>query len=120
LSDIGLDELVARLGELAVIDVRAASEYDGSFGAPCDPRQGHIPGARHLHVEEMLLLSDDELRSRLALPAGSEVVAYCHSGARSALAVQILARLGYDARNYRGSWHEWSRSELALEDGGPA
>jgi thiosulfate/3-mercaptopyruvate sulfurtransferase len=47
---------------------------------------------------------------------GAEVVAYCHSGSRSAMAAQILRSLGYDARNYVGSWHEWSRhDELASE-----
>ncbi len=115
MTDIDLEELSRRLGEVALLDVRAAGEYDGSFGSPCDPRQGHIPGAAHLHVEEMLLLGEAELRERLGLPDGAEVVAYCHSGSRSALAVQILGRLGYRARNYRGSWHEWSRTELPLE-----
>jgi thiosulfate/3-mercaptopyruvate sulfurtransferase len=119
-SDITIDELAARLDELALLDVRSAAEYDGSYGAPCDPRQGHIPGAVNLHVEEMMLLPDDDLRARLRLPPGSEVVAYCHSGARSALAVQILIRLGYNGRNYGGSWHEWSRSDLPLQLEAPA
>ena len=42
-------------------------------------------------------------------PEGAEVVAYCHSGSRSALAVSVLASAGYAARNYVGSWHAWSR-----------
>ena len=118
MNDIGIDELASRLEELTVLDVRAPEEYDGSLGAPCDPRQGHIPGALNLHVEEMLRLGDEELRGRIGLAAGAEVVAYCHSGARSALAVQVLARLGYAARNYSGSWHEWSRTDLPAEGGG--
>ena len=48
---------------------------------------------------------------RSAIEAGSEVVAYCHSGSRSAIATQMLRALGYDARNYVGSWHEWSRHD---------
>jgi thiosulfate/3-mercaptopyruvate sulfurtransferase len=116
-SDIDLDELTARLGELTVLDVRAPSEYDGTFGAPCDPRQGHIPGAVNLHLDDMMVAADDELRARIGLPAGAEIVAYCHSGARSALAVAILDRLGFAARNYPGSWHEWSRTDLAIEHG---
>ena len=44
-SDVELEELAARLGEVTIVDVRQPYEYDGSFGAPCDPRQGHIPGA---------------------------------------------------------------------------
>ena len=115
MSEIEIEELAARLGEVAVVDVRRPGEFDGSFGAPCDPRQGHIPGAVNLSVEEMLSLDGGTLRERLGLPAGGEVVAYCHSGSRSATAVELLRGLGFDARNYRGSWHEWSRTDLPLE-----
>jgi thiosulfate/3-mercaptopyruvate sulfurtransferase len=117
-SDIGLEELAARLGELALLDVRSPAEYDGSRGAPCDPRQGHIPGARNVSLDVIAAADEDELRALVALPAGAEVVAYCHSGARSAQAVAILARCGFEARNYVGSWHEWSRTSLAAESGG--
>ena len=117
-DEIELDELSSRLGEVPVIDVRRPEEYDGSFGAPCDPRQGHIPGAVNLSIDELVMLSVEELRDRVGLPDGAEVVAYCHSGSRSATAVQILRSLGYHGRNYRGSWHEWSRTELPLETEG--
>ena len=30
------------------------------------------------------------------------------------VAGQVLRSLGYDARNYSGSWHEWSRTDLPL------
>ena len=115
MSEIHLDELSRRLGEVPVLDVRRPEEYGGSGGAPCDPRQGHIPGAANLAVEELLDLDEAELRTRLGMSDGAEVVVYCHSGSRSGLAVQVLRRLGYDARNYVGSWHEWSRTELPLE-----
>ncbi len=115
MADIDLAELVERLGDVPVLDVRRVEEYDGTFGSECDPRQGHIPGAVHFRVEEMMLCSVEALRDRLGLPDGAEVVAYCHSGSRSAAAVQILRELGYDARNYSGSWHEWSRTDLPLE-----
>ncbi len=116
-TEIGIEELARRLPELVLLDVRAAYEYDGSFGADCDPRQGHLPGALNLPVERLLALGDDELRALLELPEGGEIVAYCHSGTRSAAAVTVLARLGYRARNYAGSWHEWSRSDQPIELG---
>jgi len=115
MTGIELDELSSRLGRVAVVDVRRIEEYEGTLGNACDPRQGHIPGAAHFPVEEMVSCSDEELPERLGLPDGAEVVAYCHSGSRSAAAVQILRGLGYDARNYAGSWHEWSRTDLPLE-----
>lgn len=113
---ITIEELSGRLGEVPVLDVRRPDEYDGSGGQPCDPRQGHVPGARNLDVYRLMELSPDEIRAELGLDPGAEVVAYCHSGSRSAMAVQILRSLGYEARNYVGSWHEWSRhDDLPLE-----
>ncbi len=105
------DELAARLDDpgLVLLDVRTAEEYDGVAGYACDPRQGHIPGARHIPVLELLGMQPDDVRERLGVPAGGEVVAYCHSGGRSALAVSVLRAAGIAARNYEGSWHEWSR-----------
>jgi thiosulfate/3-mercaptopyruvate sulfurtransferase len=110
---IELDELARRLGDgtLIVLDVRSAAEFSGELGAPCDPRQGHIPGARHVDLQELMSLGPDELADRIGTPPPAEIAAYCHSGARSALAAQILRAAGYDARNYEGSWHEWSRDE---------
>ena len=113
---IGIAELSSRLGQVTVVDVRRIEEYEGTLGNACDPRQGHIPGAVHFPVEEMVFCSEEELQKRLGLPDGAEVVAYCHSGSRSATAVQILRGLGFDARNYSGSWHEWSRTDLPLEN----
>ena len=115
MSEIELAELSRRLGEVPVIDVRRPTEFDGSQGSWCDPRQGHIPGSRNFPVEELLDLDEAQLRERVGLPAGAEVVVYCHSGSRSSMAVQVLRSLGYEARNYPGSWHEWSRTELPLE-----
>jgi thiosulfate/3-mercaptopyruvate sulfurtransferase len=110
-SDIAVEELAERLDDVPIVDVRAPAEYDGSGGKACDPRQGHIPGARNLDVYRLMELSPEEVEAELGLEPGEEVVAYCHSGSRSAIAVQILRALGYDARNYVGSWHEWSRHD---------
>jgi thiosulfate/3-mercaptopyruvate sulfurtransferase len=115
-SEIAIDELADRLGVVAVLDVRTPEEYDGSGGKPCDPRQGHLPGARNVDVYRLMEMSPDEVHTELGLAEGAEVVAYCHSGSRSAIAVQLLRALGYEARNYVGSWHEWSRhGDLPIE-----
>lgn len=107
------DEIATRLGDdsLLLLDVRREEEYTGKRGSACDPRQGHIPGARNLDVYRLMELDAGDVGAELGLEPGDEVVAYCHSGARSAIATQILRALGYEARNYVGSWHEWSRHD---------
>jgi thiosulfate/3-mercaptopyruvate sulfurtransferase len=110
MTDIALDELQRRLGEVVLLDVRSEVEYEGAAGYPCDPRQGHIPGARNVPVQELLHRSAEELQALVGEPDGSELVCYCHSGGRSEHAAAALRAAGYDARNYPGSWHEWSRA----------
>jgi thiosulfate/3-mercaptopyruvate sulfurtransferase len=112
-------ELANRLGDpvLTLLDVRTFDEYSGRRGNQCDPRQGHIPGARNLDVGELFEgpgrpASPERVRELVGLPEGTEIVAYCHSGSRSALATLALRASGYEARNYAGSWHEWSRHDV--------
>ena len=111
MSDIERDELAQLVGSerLLLLDVRGSYEYTGAMGAPCDPRQGHILGARNLDVGLLVQMTVAEIEVELGPPGDHEIVCYCHSGSRSAHAVAILALAGYAARNYRGSWHEWSR-----------
>jgi thiosulfate/3-mercaptopyruvate sulfurtransferase len=107
--------------DLTIVDVRRSEEFAGKGGYPCDPRQGHIPGARHLEAGSLFAapgtpLSAGEIRSLVGLPEGAEMIAYCHSGSRSALATMAFRSAGYRARNYPGSWHEWSRhGDLPVE-----
>ncbi|HVM17470.1 MAG TPA: rhodanese-like domain-containing protein [Gaiellaceae bacterium] len=109
--DVTADELAARLGEVAVLDVRTPAEFSGERGYPCDPRQGRIPGARNLPVDELVGRPPEEVRELVGLREGAEVVAYCHAGSRSAMAAEARRAAGYAARNYAGSWHEWSRRD---------
>jgi thiosulfate/3-mercaptopyruvate sulfurtransferase len=112
MSDVTTSELAARLagGGFVLLDVRRPEEFSGVVVAPCDPRAGHIPGARNVDVALLLEARDiDAVRALVGAPSGTEVIAYCHSGSRSAMAVHVLAAAGYAARNYPGSWHEWSR-----------
>jgi thiosulfate/3-mercaptopyruvate sulfurtransferase len=117
------DELRRRLDDpsLELLDVRTEDEYRGKHGYPCDPRQGRIPGARHVHVQDLFSeagrpLPGDHVRALVGDP--EEIVTYCHSGSRSALATLALRGAGYRVRNYAGSWHEWSRhQDLPLEKG---
>ena len=94
-------ELAGRLGDpaLTLLDVRTPDEYSGRRGSQCDPRQGHIPGARNLDVGELFEgpgrpASPERVRELVGLPEGTEIVAYCHSGSRSALATLALRAAG--------------------------
>ena len=112
MADVTLAELRGRLGDesLVLLDVRSSQEFRGSAGAHCDPRQGHIAGARNLPLDELLACRcAEDVRVLVGVSEGAEVIAYCHSGSRSAFAVHVLRGAGYEARNYAGSWHEWSR-----------
>jgi thiosulfate/3-mercaptopyruvate sulfurtransferase len=114
-------ELAGRLGDpaLTILDIRLEDEYTGRRGKPCDPRQGHIPGARRLELGDLFggdgrPLPSEQIRELVG--DVQEIVAYCHSGSRSALATLALRSAGYTARNYAGSWHEWSRHpELPIQ-----
>ena len=113
------DELARELeaGAVTVLDVRTPPEYAGEAGYPCDPRQGHIPGAVNVEWSELFAgpgrPHDAATLRRLLAERGADpdrpIVAYCHSGQRSAMAAVALRSAGLDVRNYEGSWHEWSR-----------
>lgn len=107
------DELARLLeeGSVELLDVRTRDEYEGVAGYPCDPRQGHIPGAVNVELDE-LFAAGDEVRVLLeehGVDPGGRIVAYCHSGSRSEMAAALLRAARIDATNYPGSWHEWSR-----------
>jgi thiosulfate/3-mercaptopyruvate sulfurtransferase len=105
-----LAQLLAR-GEVELLDVRTAEEYQGAQGYPCDPKQGHIPGAVNLELDEIAAAGTDTKRllEGRGVDPGGRIVAYCHSGSRSEIAAALLRAAGLDATNYPGSWHEWSR-----------
>jgi thiosulfate/3-mercaptopyruvate sulfurtransferase len=122
------DELVRRLeeGTVAILDVRTRGEYEGSAGYPCDPRQGHIPGAVHIDWED-LFAGEGRPQDRATVLAlldargvdpELELVTYCHSGQRSSFAAAALRAAGLEVENYEGSWHEWSRRDSASESVG--
>ena len=113
------DELAKLIdqGRVTVLDVRTPAEFAGEAGYGCDPRQGHIAGAVNVRWEEICAGEgqphDAETIRRLVAERGGDpdrpIVAYCHSGQRSSLAVAALRAAGVEAENYSGSWHEWSR-----------
>jgi thiosulfate/3-mercaptopyruvate sulfurtransferase len=110
-------------GKAKLIDVRSPKEYSGELLAPENlpqegaQRGGHIPGAQNVPwatavAEDGRFKPADELRSIYegkGLTKGTETIAYCRIGERSAHTWFVLRYLlGHDrVRNYDGSWTEW-------------
>lgn len=115
------DYIKSRLGaaDFTLLDARSPAEYTGADARA--ERNGHIPGAANLEWTQALdksrnlrLKPADELRrllEALGITPGKEVVTYCHSHHRSALAYVVLKSLGYPRiKGYPGSWSDWGNS----------
>ena len=110
-----------------VLDVRSKGEYDGSENRECCPRSGRVPGAVWFEWTNFLsgkggFQSRQSIRKQLGsmgVRPTSDIAVYCHRGARAAAAFYALRSMGYNrARNYVGSWHEWSsKKNLPTEHG---
>lgn len=105
LEPVSREELARRVrtGDVVVVDVRPAQEYDA----------GHIAGALSVPV--------DELGKRLAkLPARKEIVAYCR-GPYCVMAYDAVAKLrasGRRARRLADGFPEWRAAGLPVEAAG--
>lgn len=92
----------AQSGDVVVLDVRPAEEYEA----------GHIPGA--------ISVPFPELEDRLAeLPEGAEVVAYCR-GPYCVLAPEAIVYLrakGFAARRLEDGFPEWKQAGLPVATG---
>ena len=118
------DWINSRLGapNLSIIDTRTLEEYKGAtpYGSK---KGGHIPGAVHIDWKEFFnskgyLKNKNYLINILKnydVTANKEIVVYCTGGVRSAMAYFVLKYLGFKARNYDGSWWDWSYSKLPSE-----
>jgi thiosulfate/3-mercaptopyruvate sulfurtransferase len=117
-------EIVNRKREAILVDVRSPDEFTGKIIAPAGSaelaiRAGHIPGARNVPWKQAVREDGtfkpvEELKKLYAaagIDGGRTVVTYCRIGERSShswFALKCL--LGYDVRNYDGSWTEWGNA----------
>jgi thiosulfate/3-mercaptopyruvate sulfurtransferase len=107
-----------------LVDVRSPDEHNGKIFAPpgiqeLSIRAGCIPGAKNIPWskavnEDGTFKPVEELR-KLYADAGvdgkSPVIAYCRIGERSSHSWFVLKfLLGYDVRNYDGSWTEYGNA----------
>jgi thiosulfate/3-mercaptopyruvate sulfurtransferase len=107
-----------------IVDIRSPDEFSGKVIAPAGVqelaiRAGHIPGsvnvpwARAVNADGTLK-SKDELRKLYAdagLDGSKPIITTCRIGERSSHTWFVLTRvLGYEARNYDGSWTEYGNT----------
>lgn len=97
-EDVG----IAQWNDIASLDPRATLLLD--VRRSDERAQGFIPDSYHIPL--------DELRQRLSeLPRDREIIAYCHSGQRSYIAVRILSHHGFHARNLTGAYRTWQATQ---------
>lgn len=117
------DQVLAKLGQAAFVDVRSPEEFRGEKLAPDHLPQeqaqvpGHIPGAANVTWlkaanDDGTFKSADELKALYdaeGVTGDKEIIAYCRIGERSSHTWFALTELlGYQGvKNYDGSWTEY-------------
>ena len=82
-----------------VVDVREVGEYE----------EGHIPGAVNVPLRTIIDGSAD-------FPTDRQIVVYCKSGYRAAMANAALGIAGFDnVKAFAGSWLAWTDAGLEVE-----
>jgi thiosulfate/3-mercaptopyruvate sulfurtransferase len=117
------DEVVSAIGNKNLIDVRSPDEFAGRLLAPAHlpqeqaQRGGHVPSARNIPwskaaEDDGRFKSDDALRtlySEAGVDFGTDTIAYCRIGERSAHTWFVMHELlgQPNVKNYDGSWTEY-------------
>jgi len=110
--------------DVSLVDIRGPAEYNGEIFAPegvqeLSIRAGHIPGAVNFPWggavnEDGTFKSVDELKAAFAaigIDGSKPIITYCRIGERSSHTWFVLSRiLGYEVRNYDGSWTEYGNA----------
>ena len=115
---------VRKKGTVDIVDIRSADEYSGKIFAPAGfqelaIRAGHIPGAvnvpwgQNVNADGTFKSVADlkKLYSDKGIDGKKTIITYCRIGERSSLTWFVLSEiLGYEVKNYDGSWTEYGNS----------
>jgi thiosulfate/3-mercaptopyruvate sulfurtransferase len=107
-----------------LVDIRSADEYNGKVFAPqgvqeLAVRAGHVPGAVNVPWGQAVAAdgtfkSAEELKKvygAVGIDGSKPIITYCRIGERSSHTWFALKKiLGYDVRNYDGSWTEYGNA----------
>ncbi|MBD2451361.1 sulfurtransferase [Nostoc sp. FACHB-152] len=123
-------EMLQAIDNPAIIklDVRDRDEWQGlsssPYGADFCPRKGRIPNSVWLEWHRLMTSESGipmfrskaeilEICQSIGITSNSIVYIYCFKGSRAANTLIALQAAGISAKNYFGSWNEWSR-DLSL------
>ena len=110
--------------DTALVDIRSSDEFTGKVIAPVGVqelaiRAGHIPGAVNVPwgqavAEDGTFKSAEELKKiygAVGIDGKKPIITYCRIGERSSHTWFALSKiLGYNVKNYDGSWTEYGNS----------
>ncbi len=110
--------------DVQLVDIRSADEYNGKIFAPQGVqelaiRAGHVPGAVNVPWGQAVAAdgtfkSAEELKkvyAAVGIDGSKPIITYCRIGERSSHTWFALKKiLGYDVRNYDGSWTEYGNA----------
>jgi thiosulfate/3-mercaptopyruvate sulfurtransferase len=110
--------------DVQLVDIRSADEYNGKVFAPqgvqeLAVRAGHVPGAVNVPWGQAVsadgtFKSVEELKKiygAVGIDGSKPIITYCRIGERSSHTWFALKKiLGYDVRNYDGSWTEYGNA----------
>jgi hydroxyacylglutathione hydrolase/adenylyltransferase/sulfurtransferase len=85
-------------GEVQLVDTREGYEVEA----------GHIPGSRHVELNEVGAAADSFDRER-------PLVFYCRSGDRSSMPAEAFREAGFDAYNLAGGILAWQEAGQPIE-----
>ena len=104
IQEIDLDDARIMVDHALIMDVREPSEY----------ATGRLPNA--VNIPRGLLEFQISNHPAFAGKQGREILVYCQSGGRSALAVETLQKLGYTKpMSLAGGYKAWNDAGLPTE-----
>ena len=121
---IDVAAIANKKSDTALVDIRSPDEFTGKIFAPAGVqetaiRAGHIPGAVNVPwgqavAEDGTFKSAEELKkvyAAVGIDGKKPIITYCRIGERSSHTWFALSKiLGYNVKNYDGSWTEYGNS----------
>jgi thiosulfate/3-mercaptopyruvate sulfurtransferase len=111
----------------AIVDARLPAFYDGTRTggrAPSEHKTGHVAGALNAPFDsftsaDVQLKPADEIAAvftKAGVKPGDTVIGYCHIGQQATAMLFAARTLGYRVLLYDGSFEDWSRRDLPVDN----